>query len=41
MPLSAIHVANDVDQFAMSMRPSDTEHTIAGRGLFAATVTVH
>jgi hypothetical protein len=35
---SATHVANDVDQYAMSFRPSNTEHTIAGRGPFAATV---
>ena len=35
---STIRVANDVDQYAMSFRPSNTEHTIAGRGPFAATV---
>jgi AraC-like DNA-binding protein len=36
---STIRVANDIDQYAMSFRPSDTEHTIVGRGSFAATVT--
>jgi AraC-like DNA-binding protein len=39
VPSSAIRVANDVDQYAMSIRPSNVEHTIAGRGLFAAKVT--
>jgi AraC-like DNA-binding protein len=36
---SAIRVANDVDQYAMSFRPSNTEHTVTGRGPFAAAVT--
>jgi hypothetical protein len=39
LPSSAVHVANDIDQYAMLVRPSNIEHTIAGRGPFAATVT--
>jgi AraC-like DNA-binding protein len=35
---SAVRVSNDVDQYAMSIRPSNVEHTIAGRGPFAAAV---
>ncbi len=35
MSSSAILVANDADQFALSVRPA-TEHTIIGRGDFAA-----
>jgi AraC-like DNA-binding protein len=35
LPSSAILVANDADQFALSVRPA-TEHTIVGRGVFAA-----
>ena len=35
MSSSAILVANDADQFALLVRPA-TEHTIIGRGVFAA-----
>ncbi len=35
---SVIHVANDAEQFAVSMRPN-IEHTIIGRGVFGGTVT--
>jgi AraC-like DNA-binding protein len=39
VPSSVVHVADDISQFASSIRPSDTKHTIAaGRGTFAATV---
>jgi AraC-like DNA-binding protein len=38
LPSSAILVANDADQFAMSVRPA-TEHTIIGRGVIAAKAT--
>jgi AraC-like DNA-binding protein len=38
VPSSTVYVASDVDQFAGLVRPQ-TEHTITGRGVFAATAT--
>ena len=38
MPSSTVYVATDVDRFAALVRPQ-TEHTITGRGVFAAAAT--
>jgi hypothetical protein len=39
MPSISIVDTHDIDAFARSMRPADTEHTIMGHGPFAARIT--
>jgi AraC-like DNA-binding protein len=39
MPSSTVFDTRNIDEFAMSMRPADTEHTIMGHGTFAARIT--
>ena len=38
MPSSVVRIANDISQFTSTVRPSDTEHTVIGRGSFTAAV---